>query len=934
MFELTHWKVAWSKVRKANLWASCALGLIFLTILSGCHHNLRLPAIDPNGSSIFLPHPNATQLTVPRLHSTPQQPGFLPSPAFQAPAAPPPCLDGGCEPAGVCNLFHRRHESLCKIHDHFRSPGKVGEIQLTPLRVVAPVGGEVVFLAGLCGEDGYLVKQQPIEWMLSPDSVGQLIEVSDDSPGRLAGIIHPHRPKVEKLDVDFAKGRTSSKPQTIDRGTPECTDDIQLRDGETWVSVSSPTAGVSRLTVLAPESKLWDRRRQTAVVYWLDAQWQFPQPQIGAAGSTLQYSTRVTKSEGFVPATDWIVQYTIVDPNVATFANPASASAVQPGPNSNQMRVRVDANGMATIGIIPTPTPSGTTPDLTFRDQMGVPYESKVASGRGTTPIIIEVISPEMPTDHLPEIVVGRGETLATFSSADLTLQAFGPQTSTTGEQLTYTASLGNAGDINADNARLVLNLPAGMRLISAVPQPGSQTDRGAVWDQGVLAAARQLDVSVVVQAVEAGVFDVVFQAEATGLTAQSAVRTEVSEASLDVRFAPAGGISQAEVGETVQYEIDIRNSGRQTLSNIKVTVESDPGIVELSQGINRVEQVINLLQPGETRSMGIPFQVRQEGNHNVRLRVTTEDGQRVLAERTSSILGQTPRPKQPGIGIDVQFPWVESGSAPVVRVGQTHMALITLRNSGETRLTSINVEIAADPMLIEFTGVDINNRSTTRGDGSGRIVWTPADMLPGQGGDVIRRLWVNLRARTPSSSAAISVQASSAEGVRANGSAQAAIQAADIVAPPVNPPVSPPSTGTPPVLPGNPTSPELSGQLAITLNDFNDPTLVGRQIRYGIRVVNNSNRPNRRVHIELIQPEGARLVGISREGETVTPTFGPQRRVLLPVIEFMRPGEDLYYIFVLVPDVPQEMRIDARVLSDVFPNGVQTSETTTVLAN
>ena len=883
---------------RVRLWMT---KLLLITLFVGCHR-LQLPAIDPNGSCLFLPFPTTTQLQVPPVHSSGDQTGFLPVPAYQAPPAPPPCPDGNCEPSGTCNLFHRKHDCLHKIHDHFRSPGKVGEIQMTPLKVVAPVGGEVVFLAGICGEDGYLVKQEPLEWMLSPESVGQIIEVNDDAPGKLSGFLNPHRPKVEKLDIDFARGRTSSKAQIIDRGTPACTDDIHLKDGETWVSVSSPTAGVSRLTVLAPDSKLWDRRRQTAVVYWLDAQWVFPPPQIAASGGSVQFATRVTKAEGLVPATDWFVQYTIVDPSIASFVNQT------PSPTgSNQSRVRVDENGMGIVNISAAP------------------------NARGTTGILIEVISPAMPSDHLPEIVVGRGETFATFSSPGLNVQAFGPNTASVGEVLSYSAALGNPGDLNAENARLTLTLPSGLRLQSAVPQPTSQTDLGAVWDQGVLAANRQLDVVANVEAVQPGVYDLVFQADAAGLSSRSSVRTEVAEASLEVRFAPAGGISQAEVGSIVEYEIDITNRGRQTLTNLKLTVEADPGIVEVSQGVSKVEQEIGTLSPGESRSIGIPFQIRQEGQQSVRLNVTSP-GQKVLAQSSSSILGLPARPKRPEIGVKIQFPVLEPGSPPKPVEGQTYKALITVQNSGDIRLTQLNLEVTTDAEVLEFTGVDVNNRNSIRPENSAKIIWTPADMLPGQGADVIRSLWINVRARRASPSATIAVRAWSAENIQAQDSAQVEIVAQTAIQPPVQPPAQP-------VLPQDPQSTDsgqdagLTGALSISINDFNDPTRVGSQIRYGLRVANNSNRPNRRVHIQLLQPQGTRLLGFSKDGETIAHRFGSQGTVLLPVIEYMRPGEELYYILVLVPEVVQEMRVDARVYSDVFPNPIQASQTTTVVA-
>ena len=201
--------------------------------------------------------------------------------------------------------------------------------------------------------------------------------------------------------------------------------------------------------------------------------------------------------------------------------------------------------------------------------------------------------------------------------------------------------------------------------------------------------------------------------------------------------------------------------------------------------------------------------------------------------------------------------------------------------------------------------------------------------MLPGQGSDVIRTLWLNVRARSASPAASISVRASSAESVQAIDNIQSAILQPDSVQPPVQPPVLPPGTGGESATPSS----ELSGTLSISLNDFDDPTSVGSRIRYGLRVVNNTNRANRQVHIELIQPQGSRLLGITRDGEPVGYRFGPQNTVLLPVIEFMRPGEELYFILVLVPEVVQEMRLEARVYSDLFPTPIQTSEATTVCA-
>ncbi len=91
--------------------------------------------------------------------------------------------------------------------------------------------------------------------------------MGDDLKGRPLKQWHT-KVKVEKRDVDYAKGRTSSKETTITRGTECKDDDLILKKGQTWISLSSPTEGVSRVTALAPDSEIWDRRRQTATIYW------------------------------------------------------------------------------------------------------------------------------------------------------------------------------------------------------------------------------------------------------------------------------------------------------------------------------------------------------------------------------------------------------------------------------------------------------------------------------------------------------------------------------------------------------------------------------------------------------------------------------------------------------------------------------------------
>ncbi len=101
-------RFAWIKARRSGLpdalvqragrfckdrWPTCAeserhADAFILLCVSCCAvgcTNLRLPAIDPSGQSIFLPAPNFTTLN-PN--------GPFPAPAWQSPPTPPPCETG------------------------------------------------------------------------------------------------------------------------------------------------------------------------------------------------------------------------------------------------------------------------------------------------------------------------------------------------------------------------------------------------------------------------------------------------------------------------------------------------------------------------------------------------------------------------------------------------------------------------------------------------------------------------------------------------------------------------------------------------------------------------------------------------------------------------------------------------------------------------
>lgn len=304
---------------------------------SGCA-NWYLPRIDPTGERLFVPG------------GPPPPPGALP--------APP--------------------------------PGQWG-ITVSPNQVIAPIGSEVVMIATVTGPEGFPLTRERVEWMLSSDGVGQFI-----SPGvrRPLEVLNWLRRLPRKVDNTYVVNTTLAGGMNLDRGTPTPADDLYVRSGQAWVSVTSATEGTSHLTVFAPDISGWDRRQQSASIYWVDAQWRFPPPAITGAGGRSRLTTIVSHQSDNSPLPGWIVRYEIAGGPQAAF-EPGGATAVE---------VVTGPTGEAPVEII---------------QREPIP---------GTNQINIQVIQPANPVGQRRQLPVGSGATFQTWTGAAAVPYSPGPQ--------------------------------------------------------------------------------------------------------------------------------------------------------------------------------------------------------------------------------------------------------------------------------------------------------------------------------------------------------------------------------------------------------------------------------------------------------------------------------------------------------------------------
>ncbi len=917
-----------------------AMALI-LAVFSGCSR-LRLPAIDPTGSRLFAPLPTTTTLALPgsagegglfshigKLGSRLRLPKFRrPEPAFPEPAEPPKCLvpapapvapppaiaapidsnepyvpsaacNGACKDGPPAVLFGRE----CQQKDLLRLPkrGKRGCILLTPQKVVAPVGGEVLLLSGICGTDGYLQMGEPLEWMLTPNSVGTFIQVGDDDPGfvhRLARI-----KTAEKKDGSFASGVTSTKRTLITRGNLDPQDDVQLEKGQTWISISSPSEGTSHVTVLAPKSECWDNRKASATIYWIDARWQFPGPQIVAAGSPASLTTRVTRAEGTLPAKGWKVRYEIMQPELATFAGTNGSSVVE---------VEVDESGNATAQLLPN---QGTS---------------------GIATIDIQVIRPGGVSDNMPTMALARGQTFVTWSAPQLAIRAGAPEVATFNVPVQVVANVSNPGDQAVNNVRVSVQIPQGARAVSSDPF-AQNLPSAVVWEIGTIPPQQQLDLFMDVTA--QAPTQLTFQARGdAGLVAEDTVRIDVYRPSLSLTIQPDG--QRFEAGQPITFNIDVKNTGDRPLQNVELVATGGELMIDQRTGNKSVRKpkTDGPLQPGDAWLVSAEFVPTESGRRCINVEATAEGGQRAAAQSCVTVIN--PIPPTPALTTTIT-------GRQSVQVGDTILIRSRLLNTGQVTLTNIRATMSYDPQLSP-RGATVEGLDDSR-ISQYLLVWTVPTLEPGKA--VILEAQFQATEMNPRSQ--VIVTARSDEGATSDETfnfeilPSAQTPGTEVPGdervpplPPVQPapsipggpaPIPAPDEGLQPA-PG-PAQPLRSEQLQVSLNIIDNPVRVNEPIRYTLVVVNDASVADGQVRIQFRLPDG---VSINRVTQRRSPELREFRNlagvIRLADIRTMRPGERIDYELVMISNQPQTFDLSVEVFSQRTPDGVVATSQTIVL--
>lgn len=684
---------------------NCPVGSCFENCPVGsCLDNCPcIPRIDPSGRRCFIWPAATTAAVAPALSG-----GNVVAPPVYAGAAPA----AAAAPAATTTL----------------SPVDE-QLAITPTRLLAPVGSEVILKAGVCSKKGYLRTNRRIEWMIGQEGTGQFVTVGEQ--GEMDILRLPWQ-RPNKHDNSYAVGYTTPYHVCLRRGTDDATDDVQVERGEAWITVTSASEGVSYITASAPESENWESRRATATVYWVDAQWKLPAPINLQPGQTGELTTTVTRQSDGAPVEGWLVRYEVLRGESARLGYESGQAS----------EVKTDAQGRATMQISPTddlpgsaqikvtvvrppsgaPMPSprlevgGGETTVTWSPVATVIDNGPITSGPSTgAPISPPAATPPAPAPFEPPPRTEPGGTLGE------PVQGIGPRielvlrrTTTgpirVGDPIPVTIEMINTGDEPAQNLRLSADYDRGLsspqdtegRYRLSYPRPINDLGPG---DSNVI----DLDFSAVTagracyrvtvnadgapQAFQQQCFDV----EQPAPVAQPQLRIETALAAI------------GEVGQTLDYIATIYNDSTVPAENAAIEVLNGPQLEAIAgtEGKRVIDK--GLRWEGQSIPAGgsVRFDVRYRclaatgtGRASVHTYALVNDvvqsdklvGVEIRPERQTP--PPTPEANQPALQ------GVISSSANPVQVGQSATLSVAITNRSNTTVNGAQYRLRFPPGL------------------------------------------------------------------------------------------------------------------------------------------------------------------------------------------------------------------------------------------
>lgn len=713
------------------------------TVIVGCSAPFRSSCIDPSGQYLFS-DPCQTPAPAPVVAQTPPsgslQPYVPPSTAIlrdpetglSGPAGGLPQPETGPLFGGFADGYREYPGRML--------PSDNTQVIVSPLRTIAPVGSEVVLLAGVRGQDEYLRTNERVEWTIESGGTGEFV---DFGKGTWTDMLLGDFNRPRKISPTVAITSTSRQYLRLTRETPDPNDDVNVLSGQAWVTVTSAYEGVSRVTAFAPSVYGWQERKQTAVIHWIDAQWKLPSPAIATAGAAQPLTTVVTRHTDNAPCACWKVRYEIAGTGSAGFA-PDGARCVT---------VTTDQCGRATAELLPA---------------------------AGCVRVNICIIRPAcMEGVSGKEVAIGGGSTSVNWTSAELTIRKTGPSAAGVGQPVVYRIDVTNPGELAASDVVVSDEIPAGLNYEGSTP-PAEPAGQKLRWNLGTMAPRQSSSIEVRLTAARAG--SVTSCAEAVaggGLRARDCVTTTIGAAALELTMlGPQPGAIY--VGDEIDFKVVVANRGQAPATGLSILDRFDPGL-EHAAAKSPIERDLDPLQPGQSHAIGLKFRAARAGQlcHNVEIHgpggiLATGRGCATVQARAGQPSG-TPdiAPGKPSLRVWKELP-------QTAKVGEVVQCYIYVSNNGTVPLTDVQVVERFDANLTAIQASSGFDKSVPY-----QMSWKLPTLQPA----TTQKLQIDYKCAAVAARACSKVTVSSTQG--ASGDAETCLQINPNVSQAVTPPIS-----------------------------------------------------------------------------------------------------------------------------------------------
>jgi hypothetical protein len=158
------------------------------------------------------------------------------------------------------------------------------------------------------------------------------------------------------------------------------------------------------------------------------------------------------------------------------------------------------------------------------------------------------------------------------------------------------------------------------------------------------------------------------------------------------------------EVGNQAEFELHITNRTTATLKNVAILDRFGAGL-EHAVSASPIKRTIGELAPGQTRSIGLTFKVRQPGRHCHTAEVTADGGLRASAEGCVNASGVAAEAEKPSISLKKIGP-------KQMKVNETALFKIEIANTGTQPIASLRVSDSWRGGLRPLQATDGNTRT------------------------------------------------------------------------------------------------------------------------------------------------------------------------------------------------------------------------------